>query len=678
MLGTWPDSGIPALMFSLISSAFHFLQLKLRHIKHLSLASVTPNRLLWLAMTFLVFWALCAGVDITMGALPRLCNILPFRFWLSHRSRTLIVGVVLSTAFSMFLSLTSHLLLCLLLRWRGWSIKTSYWTPSLTLAWMSAVRVLCGPFRKARALQICLPSPPVPSLQSTLSQYESHVRAIGGADEMKRVQNLCRTFQKKPGRTLQLFLQLKSFVCENYVSEEIERTLLKSRKPLLAGSTYFLGDALPTQTANQAARAANLVHATLLFRKSVRQGDMQPVLLQGVIPTCCKQFSHLFDACRVPGTEQDHWNISESSPYIVVMCSGNFYKLWTTRGDLVLPPSDLQWQISWILSSCSQRSTLPPEACLAALTTGPRWFDKSLSIIVLPTGAAGLLAECSLVDPAVASHFWRDVLTKELCLGYTAAGDCQGDATLTVTPPHLFEWNIPFECHRRAAGSLSWARSLARNTELLMLPVHDLDFGRQDAGFTNTQLALQLASFRDRGKFCASADVTPSRLCSGGRSDLVWTISKETCDFVLAMENPDVPLKVRHALMQVAGVEIQTRRHQARVGLSPSSHLLVLAGAAKIMGARHPLLQEVSSQDWGLLTIQLETMGGFGPLCADGYTVCYTPSASLQMFCITCSRTSPHTDSWRFGGHLFMALHDIAALHSPEQRKITPSLSTRT
>uniref|UniRef100_UPI00358E1E28 carnitine O-palmitoyltransferase 1, liver isoform-like isoform X2 n=1 Tax=Myxine glutinosa TaxID=7769 RepID=UPI00358E1E28 len=761
MLGTWPDSGIPALMFSLISSAFHFLQLKLRHIKHLSLASVTPNRLLWLAMTFLVFWALCAGVDITMGALPRLCNILPFRFWLSHRSRTLIVGVVLSTAFSMFLSLTSHLLLCLLLRWRGWSIKTSYWTPSLTLAWMSAVRVLCGPFRKARALQICLPSPPVPSLQSTLSQYESHVRAIGGADEMKRVQNLCRTFQKKPGRTLQLFLQLKSFVCENYVSEEIERTLLKSRKPLLAGSTYFLGDALPTQTANQAARAANLVHATLLFRKSVRQGDMQPVLLQGVIPTCCKQFSHLFDACRVPGTEQ-----------------GNFYKLWTTRGDLVLPPSDLQWQISWILSSCSQRSTLPPEACLAALTTGPRpvwaetrslflsagrnkisssalekaafvllldsgyhaieeyhgngngnlycngrsdyhdniscnnmggyqsgsgekcqlesnqkemsrfgrhlmlgmdrWFDKSLSIIVLPTGAAGLLAECSLVDPAVASHFWRDVLTKELCLGYTAAGDCQGDATLTVTPPHLFEWNIPFECHRRAAGSLSWARSLARNTELLMLPVHDLDFGRQDAGFTNTQLALQLASFRDRGKFCASADVTPSRLCSGGRSDLVWTISKETCDFVLAMENPDVPLKVRHALMQVAGVEIQTRRHQARVGLSPSSHLLVLAGAAKIMGARHPLLQEVSSQDWGLLTIQLETMGGFGPLCADGYTVCYTPSASLQMFCITCSRTSPHTDSWRFGGHLFMALHDIAALHSPEQRKITPSLSTRT
>uniref|UniRef100_A0A8C4N8T1 Choline/carnitine acyltransferase domain-containing protein n=1 Tax=Eptatretus burgeri TaxID=7764 RepID=A0A8C4N8T1_EPTBU len=280
------------------------------------------------------------------------------------------------------------------------------------------------------------------------------------------------------------------------------------------------------------------------------------------------------------------------------MCSGNFYKLWTTQGDLLLQPSDLQWQISWILSSCSQRGKLPPEACLAALTAGPRpvwaetrslflsagrnkisssalekaafvllldsgyhaieeyhrkgkgnlycngrsdyhgnvscnnmgdcqsesgekfqlesnpeemsrfgqhlllgtsldrWHDKSLSIIVLPTGAAGLLAECSLVDPAVASHFWQNILTKEHWLGYTAAGDCQGDATLTVTPPHLFEWNIPFECHRRAAASLSLVRSLATNTDLLMLPVHDLDFGHQDAGFTNTQLALQLASFR--------------------------------------------------------------------------------------------------------------------------------------------------------------------------------------
>uniref|UniRef100_A0A8C4WQL4 Choline/carnitine acyltransferase domain-containing protein n=1 Tax=Eptatretus burgeri TaxID=7764 RepID=A0A8C4WQL4_EPTBU len=290
MLGTWPDSGIPALMFSLLSSAFHFLELKLRHIRHLSLASVAPNRLLWLAMTFLVFWALCTGVDVTMGALPRLHNILPLRFWLSHRSRTLVVGVVLSTAFSMFLSLTSHLLLCLLLRWRGWSIKTSYRTPSLTLAWMSAVRVLCGPFPKARALQICLPSPPVPSLQSTLSQYEAHVRAIGGADELKRVQNLCKTFQKKPGYTLQLFLQLKSFVCENYVGEEIERTLLRSRKPLLAGSTYFLGDALPTPSANQAARAANLVHAALLFHKSVRQGDMQPVTRVGLASTILKYY----------------------------------------------------------------------------------------------------------------------------------------------------------------------------------------------------------------------------------------------------------------------------------------------------------------------------------------------------------------------------------------------------
>ncbi|NXF28358.1 CPT1B palmitoyltransferase, partial [Rhodinocichla rosea] len=112
-----------------------------------------------------------------------------------------------------------------------------------------------------------------------------------------------------------------------------------------------------------------------------------------------------------------------------------------------------------------------------ALLLGPphnRWFDKSLTLVVFPSGRVGLSVEHSWGDPPVAGHLWEEMRVKifgegsggnwggspilgpplifppqfalalDRSLGYDESGSCIGESQgRAPEPPQELHWDLP-------------------------------------------------------------------------------------------------------------------------------------------------------------------------------------------------------------------------------------------
>uniref|UniRef100_A0A8C0G214 Carnitine palmitoyltransferase 1C n=1 Tax=Chelonoidis abingdonii TaxID=106734 RepID=A0A8C0G214_CHEAB len=69
----------------------------------------------------------------------------------------------------------------------------------------------------------------------------------------------------------------------------------------MVNSNYYAMDFLyVTPTPLQAARAGNVVHAVLLYRRLLNREQIKP----GTLPMCSAQYERMFNTTRVPGVEQ--------------------------------------------------------------------------------------------------------------------------------------------------------------------------------------------------------------------------------------------------------------------------------------------------------------------------------------------------------------------------------------
>jgi carnitine O-palmitoyltransferase 1, liver isoform len=94
-----------------------------------------------------------------------------------------------------------------------------------------------------------------------------------------RMEKLADEFQKGISKKLQRYLVLKSWWSSNYVSDWWEDFVyLRGRSPLMVNSNFYGIDAImihPTRI--QAARAAVIIHACLLFRRQIERQQLEPV-----------------------------------------------------------------------------------------------------------------------------------------------------------------------------------------------------------------------------------------------------------------------------------------------------------------------------------------------------------------------------------------------------------------
>nr|XP_055184866.1 carnitine O-palmitoyltransferase 1, muscle isoform isoform X1 [Nyctereutes procyonoides] len=314
-----------------------------------------------------------------------------------------------------------------------------------------------------------------------------------------------------------------------------------------------------------------------------------------------------------------------------------------------------------------------------------RWFDKSFTVIAFKNGQLGLNTEHAWADAPIIGHLWEFVLgTETFHLGYTETGHCQGKANPALAAPQRLQWDIPEQCRAVIESSCQVAMALADDVELYCFQF--LPFGKglikkcRTSPDAFVQIALQLAHFRDRGKFCLTYEASMTRMFREGRTETVRSCTSESTAFVQAMaEGSHMKADLRD-LFRKASKKHQNMYRLAMTGAGIDRHLFCLYVVSKYLGVSSPFLAEVLSEPWRLSTSQIAQFqirmfdpdkypkhlgagGGFGPVADDGYGVSYMIAGENTIFFHISSKfSSSETNAQRFGNHIRQALLDIADL----------------
>merc|ERR1711981_1016631 len=135
------------------------------------------------------------------------------------------------------------------------------------------------------------------------------VEPIVSPEDYDECIQLSREFRDGIGPKLQRYLHLKRTLSTNWCSDWWEEYVyLTSRSPIMVNSNFYIiasaqvdgYDETELPTTNQAARAANCVHALFEWRYKLDRESLEPQTAAGVRPICMNQFERLFNTTRVP------------------------------------------------------------------------------------------------------------------------------------------------------------------------------------------------------------------------------------------------------------------------------------------------------------------------------------------------------------------------------------------
>uniref|UniRef100_A0A1B6L5C7 carnitine O-palmitoyltransferase n=1 Tax=Graphocephala atropunctata TaxID=36148 RepID=A0A1B6L5C7_9HEMI len=660
--------------------------------------------------------------------------------------------VILSLVVWLAIIYVIRYILKFLLMYKGWMYEERGRGRSIswqTKLWLVCVKLMSGASKPLLySYQGSLPRLPLPSVDDTMQRYLRSVRPLLDDTQYGRMDKLAQEFKAGIAVKLQRYLTLKSWWSSNYVSDWWEEYVyLRGRSPLMVNSNFYGIDAiLMHPTTNQAARAATIIHTALLYRRLIERQELEPILIQGLVPLCSWQYERVFNTTRVPGVETDkivHYN---DSKHIVVYHKGRYFKVPIYYKNRILLPSEIEIQIHHILQDTSTPAV--GEEKLASLTAGERtawanartefffrgtnrtsldaieksafvvalddvpyefdekdtgkldnygrillhgkgydrWFDKSFTLCIGTNGRIGFNAEHSWADAAVMSHFWEYVVSDETVnMGYTPDGRCLGTPEYNPPPmPVRLQWDLSPPALAAIDRSYQVALGLCNDVDLriYMHTAYGKGFMKECKVSPDAfiQMVLQLAYFRDAGRFSLTYEASMTRLYREGRTETVRPCTIESTAWVRAMQSKTATVEEKIKLLQKACQQHQRGYQDAMCGKGIDRHLFCLYVVSKYLEVDSPFLKEVLSEPWRLSTSQtphgqtskldlkkfprcISAGGGFGPVADDGYGVSYIIAGEdLLFFHISCKQTSKETNANRFAQQIERALADVRNL----------------
>nr|XP_045604832.1 carnitine O-palmitoyltransferase 1, liver isoform-like isoform X2 [Procambarus clarkii] len=321
-----------------------------------------------------------------------------------------------------------------------------------------------------------------------------------------------------------------------------------------------------------------------------------------------------------------------------------------------------------------------------------RWYDKSFNVIIMKNGRIGFNAEHSWADAPVLGHMWEFIMGEDIFeYGYDENGNCTGKVTCDPPAPVRLKWDLNQECLLAIDSSFRVAEALLNDVDL-RLYMHT-SYGK---GFMKscrlspdafTQMALQLAYYRDAGKFNLTYEASMTRLFRDGRTETVRPCTIESAAWVNAMEDKAATNEERVKLLKAACIQHQNAYRDAMCGKGIDRHLFCLYVISKYLEVDNPFLNEVLSEPWRLSTSQtphgqtskmdlvknprcISAGGGFGPVADDGYGVSYIIAGEdILFFHVSSKKSSPVTDSQRFARQIEKALMDMRYLFESLAKK---------
>lgn len=493
-------------------------------------------------MAWVLFFLALAAARIgehqpTLGILGRVEQALPGLVQASPYIAICFGVTILATLLWMVWGILLQLTLRALLTYRGILFERKLSLKSKI--WAGIVSLFTSGDPTLYSFQQSLPRLPVPSLDATLDKHLESVIQIFPEEKLKRVEDLTEEFRNGIGKKLQRYLVLKSWWANNYVTDWWNNFVyLKSRGPLMINSNFYGVDGPFLETKmQQTSKAANLVHAALLFRKLLEKEKLKPLMMSKLVPLCSTQYRQMFNQTRIPGKDHDKLCLHDSIYHLVVLHNGRYFKLNLYHKGNLLKPKDLESQLDKILEDTS--APFPGEKSLAALTGDERktwaetreevfhngvnhtslktiensafvlvlsdqehaydendatkyndlakyalhgegdniWFDKSFNIIVFKNGKFGVNVEHAWADAPIMSQFFEWVIDCETNkLGNDENGRCLGEAEYSLNPPERLQWEIPEKCVEKI--NIAKENNLALISDLDLHVLVHTDFGK--------------------------------------------------------------------------------------------------------------------------------------------------------------------------------------------------------
>uniref|UniRef100_A0A8C1WE29 Carnitine O-palmitoyltransferase 1, muscle isoform n=1 Tax=Cyprinus carpio TaxID=7962 RepID=A0A8C1WE29_CYPCA len=517
-----------------------------------------------------------------------------------------------------------------LLSYHSWIFESHGKMSFSTKIWLSLVKLLSGRRPLLYSFQASLPRLPVPSIDDTIRRYLESVRPLLDDEQYKQMETVANDFKKDPAPKFQKHLKLKSWWATNYVSDWWEEYIyLRGRDPIMVNSNFYTMDLLYViPTHRQAARAGNVVHAMLQYRRKLERGELTPLRALGIVPMCSFQYERMFNTTRIPGIETDFVQHLKDRKHLVVYHRGRFFKVWLYYGGRHLWPSELELQFQRILDDKSEPQ--PGELKLPSLTAGNRvpWARARLKYFTEGINQASLEAI------ETAAFF--------LTLDDEAHGyDPENIRSLDLYAKSLLHG----KCYDRWFDK-SFTLIVYKNGKIGVNTEHS---------WADSPIIGHMWEHFSRPLF--KNPVEYQHLSNGICFDLKISADKHQNMYRLAMTG--------------AGID---------------RHLFCLYIVSKVMGIDSPFLKQVLSEPWRLSTSQTPQQqlnlidiqkfpkyvgagGGFGPVADDGYGVSYIiVGENLITFHISSKFSSPETDSFRFGQNIRQAMLDIRALFNLKEK----------
>ncbi|XP_077456951.1 carnitine O-acetyltransferase [Stigmatopora argus] len=479
--------------------------------------------------------------------------------------------------------------------------------------------------------------------------------------------------------------------------------------------------------------AAKLIAGVLEFKKMI-DSDTLPVEYLSKKPLCMDQYYQILSSCRIPGPKRDtvvNHAIGKTPPtHITVVHNFQFFvldvynsdgtpltvdqiymqleKIWNTSLQTNKEPVGIltsQHRNTWgkaynnlIRDKTNKESVRAIQksiftVCLdapmprvsdelymsrvaaqmlhgggARWNSGNRWFDKTLQFIVGEDGTCGLVYEHAPSEgPPIV--FLIDYVVK-----YMQKTEIVRSPMVPLSMPQKLRFNITPEVKR----------DIEKAKQNMNIMVHDLDvnvlmfshYGKElpmqhklspDAFI---QMALQLAYFRMYSICCATYESASLRMFKYGRTDVIRVTSKESLDFVQAMQDPNKQSSERLALLHKAAKTHRENTYNAIHGQAIDRHLLGLRlQSIEDLTSMPGIFMDTSfavAHHYNLLTSQVgsktDCVMCFGPMVPDGYGVCYNPMDEHINIAITAFNSCEETNAAKYAQTVNDALLDMRAL----------------
>uniref|UniRef100_A0A673I7G7 Carnitine O-palmitoyltransferase 1, muscle isoform n=1 Tax=Sinocyclocheilus rhinocerous TaxID=307959 RepID=A0A673I7G7_9TELE len=484
----------------------------------------------WLIVVIAIMSTMYARIDPSMGMIDRIKTSLLVSKFMTVQTQTVLSAILFATVLWLSFIFLLRYILKALLSYHSWIFESHGKMSFSTKVWLVLVKLLSGRRPLLYSFQASLPHLPVPSTLCLVKNYLESVRPLLDDEQYKQMEIVANDFKKDPAPKFQKHLKLKSWWATNYVSDWWEEYIyLRGRDPIMVNSNFYTMDLLYViPTHRQAARAGNVVHAMLQYRRKLERGELTPLRALGIVPMCSFQYERMFNTTRIPGIEtgNDIFHIFSDRKHLVVYHRGRFFKVWLYYGGRHLWPSELELQFQRILDDKSEPQ--PGEIKLPSLTAGnrvpwararlkyftegvnqasleaietaaffltlddeahgydpenirsldlyaksllhgkcyDRWFDKSFTLIVYKNGKIGVNTEHSWADSPIIGHMWEYVLATDCFhLGYNAEGHCKGDINKSLATPTRLQWDIPKACQEIIEGSYMIAKGIANDVD---------------------------------------------------------------------------------------------------------------------------------------------------------------------------------------------------------------------